>query len=57
MQPMTHDAVARMIARLCQEHGRVTVDRAEDDAGVVLSVRARSQEPVQCLLINKRGKG
>ncbi|MBN9347560.1 MAG: hypothetical protein J0I48_15420 [Devosia sp.] len=46
----TYDGVARLIAELSNDHGRVTVDREDVDGKVTLTIRARSQEPVVCTI-------
>lgn len=57
MKPVTHEAIGKMIAELCKEHGHVGVDPEQDEAGDVIVIRARSQEPVRCLLPATKRKG
>jgi hypothetical protein len=53
-KPITDAALGKLVAQMCEQHGGVRISRAEGNGGAVLTITARSAEPVQCLV--KSGK-
>ncbi|HEV7283908.1 MAG TPA: hypothetical protein VGN75_03550 [Kaistia sp.] len=51
--PTTYAGIGKLVATLSEEHGGVRVDREEEDGQTVIIVRARSQEPVRCVVSQK----
>ncbi len=51
---MTDAAFAKLVAQLCEDHGRIWVAREPADDGVALIITSRTSEPVRCLLASRK---